>query len=200
MNDEQIRILQMLQDGKITVDEATRLIEAMDNRRMEQPATFVPVVNTALQGEKTPYSATSSPHTDHGDIRINRSSSLFSFLFSNLEGAVTDQGWFEHAKILFSNLDHANLRKADCRHAWVVCTNLDKANLEGANLEGARILCTNLDHADFRGADLRDTLIIAANFEHADFRGIDLRGRTFIGVNMAGSKQEPTTVDVIPEA
>lgn len=200
MNDEQIRILQLLQDGKITVDEATRLMEAMDNRRMDRPAMAVPVVNVAPQGETVPYRATSSSQPDRGGIKINLSSSLFNFLFSNLEGAITDQGWFEHAKILFSNLDHANLRKADCRQAWVVATNLEKANLEGANLEGARIFCANLDHADFRGADLRDTLIFAANFEHADFRGVDLRGRTFIGVNMAGSKQDPTTVDVIPEA
>jgi uncharacterized protein YjbI with pentapeptide repeats len=193
MNEDRLKILAMLQESKITIDEATRLLDALDNRRLDQSPTAVPVVNTA------PYRAPAASQPDNGGIKINLSRSFFNFLFSNLEGAITDQGWFEQAKILFSNLDHTNLRKADCRQAWVVATNLEKANLEGANLEGARIFCANLDHADFRGADLRDCLIFAANFEHADFRGVDLRGRVFLGVNMAGSKPEPTTVDVIPE-
>jgi uncharacterized protein YjbI with pentapeptide repeats len=191
MNEERMHILKMLQEGKITVDEAAKLIEALGNQPTADVSTLIPVTN-----ETQPARVVGAAE----QLRPRFRWSMLNFLFSNLEGAIVDGGFYEGARILCSNLNTANLRTGNFQEAWVLCANLESANFEGANLEGAKIIASNLDHADFRGADLRDTVILCANFDHADFRGADLRGKTFVGVSMAGYKTKEVTVPVTLEA
>lgn len=191
MNEERIHILKMLQEGKITVDEAAKLIQAVDHQQSNSEEPIVPVENIVPTTRSAP---TFEPP------RTRFRWSLFNFLFSNLEGATVDGGLYANTLILCSNLYTANLRAGNFQEAWVLCANLEGANFEGANLQGAKIFASNLDHADFRGADLRDAVILCANLEHADFRGADLRGKTFIGVSLAGYKAEPATPQITVEA
>ncbi|CAN5868531.1 hypothetical protein BH10CHL1_BH10CHL1_19750 [soil metagenome] len=191
MNEERMHILKMLQEGKINVDEATKLIEALDNKPTEQISSFVPITNEMQ-------SARNVAQLDQP--RLSFRWSMLNFLFSNLNGTIIDGGDYEGALILCSNLDSANLRTGNFQQTWVLCANLDSANFEGANLQGAKIFASNLDHADFRGADLRDATILCANLEGADFRGADLRGKTFIGVSLAGHKAPKAAPQVVVEA
>ena len=191
MNEERMHILKMLQEGKITVDEAAKLIQAVDNQQSPSAEPIVPVENVVPATRSTPTFEPPRPRSR---------GSLLNFLFSNLEGATVDGGLYESTLILCSNLHTANLRTGNFQEAWVLCANLEGANFEGANLQGAKIFASNLDHADFRGADLRDVVILCANLEHVDFRGADLRGKTFIGVSLAGYKAEPATPQITVEA
>ncbi|MFN8490498.1 MAG: pentapeptide repeat-containing protein [Caldilineaceae bacterium] len=189
MNEERVQILKMLQEGKITVEEAAKLIEAVSNKAMDQEIDAVkPVIPVANEPQRV------TPVVQNEPLRPRFRWSLLTFLFSNLEGALVDGGLYENARLFCSNLEAANLRAGNFQDAWVLCTNLEGTNFEGANLEGARIFASNLDHADFRGADLRDAVILCANLEHADFHGVDLRGKTFIGVNLSGHKAQEIVV------
>jgi len=196
MNEERMQILKMLQDGKITVDEAAKLIEAIDHKLSEDVnATLnVPIAEDVKRVEPvitvTNQAPAASPAEARGPSPLALRWSLLTFLFSNLEGAQIDGGLYQNAKILCSNLNTANLRGGNFEDAWLLCTNLESANFEGANLRGARIFASNLDHADFRGADLQDAVILCANLDHADFRNADLRGKSFVGVNLAGFKSQ----------
>lgn len=186
MNEERMQILKMLQEGKITVDEAAKLIEAIDHKLSDgvDAASAEPMIEVINQAPAP------SPVERQGPAPLALRWSMLTFLFSNLEGAQIDGGLYQNAKILCSNLNTANLRGGNFEDAWLLCTNLDSANFEGANLRGARIFASNLDHADFRGADLQDAIILCANLDHADFRNSDLRGKSFIGVNLAGFKSK----------
>jgi len=185
MNEERMHILKMLQEGKITVDEASKLIEAIGNKQADGAATLLPVTNETR---------TVTPLAQREPSLAHFRWSMLNFLFSNLQGAIVDGGLYEGARIFCSNLEQANLRTGNFQETWVLCANLESANFEGANLEGAKIFASNLDHADFRNADLRDAVILCANLEHADFSGADLRGKTFIGVNLAGYKAQGKVV------
>ncbi len=191
MNEERMQILKMLQEGKINVDEAAKLIKAIEQKQAERVSSLIPVVNEAQSVSLLEANDPSRP--------IFRWSML-NFLFSNLKDAIVDGGLYERALIVCSNLEAANLRASNFEDAWVLCANLDSANFEGANLQGAKIFASNLDQADFRGADLRDTIILCANLDHADFRGADLRNKTFIGVNLEGYKMPKPTLPVTVEA
>jgi len=194
MSEERMHILKMLQEGKITVDEAAKLIEAIGHQPAER-ATMIPVNNETQPVTRL---AQSEPQREPQSepLRPRLLLSMLTFLFSNLQGAIVDGGLYDGARIFCSNLDTANLRTGNFQDTWVLCANLESANFEGANLEGARIFAANLEHADFRGADLRDAIILCANLEHADFRGADLRGKTFIGVNLAGHKVQETVTQI----
>lgn len=198
MNEERLRILQMLQAGKITVEEANRLIEATE-RSVEEttPVLAAPAVLAAVTQPVEIINV--EPAEPHTEPRLLGRLAL-KFIFGvNLDGARTEGANFEGAKVLFSNLDSVNLRNADLRGAWIVAANLDNANFEGADLRGAILAGANFDGADFRGADLRDAILAGANFDSANLRGVNLRGRRLIGVNMDRYQHNPAAVEVIPE-
>ncbi|RIK44023.1 MAG: hypothetical protein DCC55_03685 [Chloroflexi bacterium] len=190
MNEERMQILRMLQEGRITVEEAARLIAALST---DEPA--VPV------SRHTPVSIPVEEIPPQGSPRV---APLFSWafrygLFCNLENTRFEGAHLDNAKIWFSNLDSADLRDANLQDAWVVAANLDNANLVGANLEGAKIAASNLDHADLAGADLRGAVIIAANLERCDLRGADLRGQALIGVSMARYRAQTPVTTIVAE-
>jgi uncharacterized protein YjbI with pentapeptide repeats len=202
MNHERIQILKMLQEGKITVDEAARLIAALElpGEKSEPPAPLT--APAAPQPVATPLAVENLAGANKSPLAVHKTVDPWPLkytLFSNLEGARLDAGNFAGVHIWFSNLDHADLSEADVQDAWIVASNLDGANFAGANLRGAKLLGVNLDGADFGGADLQDAVLIAANFDRANFRGADLRGKHFIGVNMDGHTMRQKTIDLSVE-
>jgi hypothetical protein len=197
MNEERLKILQMLQAGKITVEEASRLIEATE-RPAEETSAVIPAPASLAVAQPVEV-VNVDPTETRPEVRMLGRLSL-KFVFGvNLEGARTEGANFEGAKVLFSNLESVNLRNADLRGAWIIGVNLDNANFEGADLRGAVLAGANFDSADLRGADLRDAVLAAANFDSADLRGANLRGRRLIGVNMEGCKHSTAPVEVLPE-
>jgi uncharacterized protein YjbI with pentapeptide repeats len=192
MNEERMQILKMLQEGKISVDEAAQLIEALSNR---DAATVVPVSNTlpvnnetiaAQRAATAVYPQASTAPKSNWSVRNVFASNLGNTIF---EGTQIDGG-----RIWCCNLENANLRNANFTNAWVLGDNLDGANFEGANLTNVKLIGCNLDHADFAGADLHDSVIIGVNFDRGDYRGADMSGRTLIGLNLGDQKLAvPTT-------
>jgi uncharacterized protein YjbI with pentapeptide repeats len=186
VNEERLQILKMLQEGKISVDEAAQLIEALSNRGT---AAVVPVSNEPVavpRASATVYTTSSPPPRGNWSVKNVFASNLGNTIF---EGTQLDGG-----RIWCCNLENANLRNANFTGAWVLGDNLDGANFEGANLTNVKLIGCNLDHANFAGADLHDSVIIGVNFDRGDYRGADLSGRTLIGLNLEGQKQAlPTT-------
>jgi uncharacterized protein YjbI with pentapeptide repeats len=187
VNEERVQILKMLQEGRITVEEAARLIDALAS----EPET--PVAPTRTVSIPVEVIAVDEEEPTRGE-------STWSFRYgfcSNLENARFDGAELDESKIWFSNLDSANLQNAYLQNAWVVGANLDHANLEDAHLEGAKIAGSNLEHADLAGADLRGAVLLGVNLGQAQMRGANLRGRIMIGVNLTNLRDRPNfTVSV----
>jgi uncharacterized protein YjbI with pentapeptide repeats len=182
MNEERVQILKMLQEGRITVDEAARLIDALSS---ESEPPVAPTRGVAIPVEVFAANEDKQAETE------NREPFRYTFMGCNLENARFDGAHTEDSKIWFSNLENANLQNAHLQNAWVIGANLEHANLAGAHLEGAKIAGCNLDHANLSGADLRGAVLIGVNLEHAQMRGENLRGRILIGVNLAGRREQP---------
>jgi uncharacterized protein YjbI with pentapeptide repeats len=173
MNAERMQILKMLQEGKLTVDEAAQLIEALQHRAEK---------TVALTVENQPREASQS--------RASTGAwSLKNVFASNVGNARFENTQLDGAHVWFCSLDGANLRDADLTDAWVLGINLNNTNLEGANLRNTKLVGSNLDRADFTGADLSGSTIIGVNFDHGDFRGADLSGRVLIGLDMSRQQQ-----------
>lgn len=199
MNEERLKILQMLQDGKITVEEASRLIAVTE---CPEVAANPVLASTGALANVTPrVEVVNVPPVDepYREFRL-RDLLPLKFVFGvSMDRTLTEGANFEGAKVLFSSLEGANLRHAKLHGAWLVGVSLEGANFEGADLRGAVLAGASFEHADFRGADLRDTVLAAASFENADFRGANLRGRRLIGVSMEGHKHSITPVEAVPE-
>jgi uncharacterized protein YjbI with pentapeptide repeats len=181
VNEERMQILQMLQEGKISVDEAAQLIDTLSNRA--GTATTVPVIN-----EPAVQPAVAAPAVRSAGSQAKGNWSIKNVFASSLGNTIFEGTKLDGGRIWCCNLERANLRNADFTSAWVLGNNLDSANFEGANLNNVKLIGCNLDHADFTGADLHDSVIIGVNFDRGDYRGADLSGRTLIGLNLEGQK------------
>lgn len=187
MNAERMQILKMLQEGKLTVDEAAQLIETLQ-RQTESATPSATPVKIVNELQETPQVETSQAQTNLGAW------SLKNVFASNVGNARFENTHLDGAHVWFCNLDGANLRNADLTDAWVLGLNLNHAKLEGANLRNVKLVGSNLDYADFTGADLSGSTIIGVNFDHGDFRGADLRGRVLIGLDMSRQQQTRSLV------
>lgn len=138
MSEERTKILRMLQEGKITVEDAARLIEAIEG---------------AAPGENKPerepdfHQSQGSGSNEDSDGHESGLRGI-SFQGVNLHGTHFQGAKFEGIKLGETNLEGANLQDADLRNA-----DLRDANLEGANLQGA----------DFHGADLQGVDLTGVN-------------------------------------
>src|SRR6266702_1437364 len=112
MTEEQTMILQMVQNGKLTPDEAQRLLAAM-NQSSGRPAVAEP----ARRGPELPRREESGPH---GRGRtVEQSGPRVTLAGAEMEGA---------------NLAGKTLPGANLAGAKLSESNLSEANLSGANL------------------------------------------------------------------
>lgn len=138
MNEERMKVLQMLQEGKLSIEEAMRLLEAMESPAVPLVTTMQPaLVEVVAQPPVVPTVATITPYTETGVIR-RRDPALKLGL--NLEGA----------RLLGVNLDHADFQGADLRNLTLIGANLDRVKFRQANLQGRTLLFVNLDGAVYR--------------------------------------------------
>jgi len=171
MNEERLHILKMLEEGKITVEEATQLITAVETSSVLDQ-------NSANSVDSTPEIelAAARPHWDAEADETDEAESagpglrlpLDNLSSTHFRGAILYGARFEGTNLFGANLRDANLRQADCR----------EADLTGVNLHGA----------NFQGVDLEDADLTGANLHDADFRGANLRGKSLIGVDLSGFK------------
>ncbi|MEZ4673897.1 MAG: pentapeptide repeat-containing protein [Caldilineaceae bacterium] len=180
MNEDRLKILQMLQENKISVDEATRLLEAAE---MPQPTSAA----RTTRPQPIPDAEEAEPASGHRRaIRFQGAvMDRFNFTGANLEGADFAgqdlQGW---------DFTGANLRKANLRDA-----NCTGANFTGANLTSADLRNANLTNVSLIGVALRDTLLDGANLSGAELIGLDLRGyKLRNGIFMKMADAETTDV------
>ncbi len=163
MNEERLKILQMLQEGKLTVDEATRLLEAAETLRNTAAPHTTP--SPAITDEQEDGDEPMPSH--RRTIRLQGATlERLNFTGANLQGVD-----FAGQDLQGFDFTGANLREANLCEA-----NLTNVNLTGANLSGADLRNANLTNASLIGVALRNTLLDGANLSGAELIGIDLSG------------------------
>ena len=174
MNDERMQILEMLQSGKITVDEATQLLEAAERPQ----ATSAPKQWDIEEME--------------GDVPPHRpsKSKLPDMIGTYLEGAKLEGARLDGADLTGAYLEGADLRGADLRDADLTGTYLEKANLRNANLSGATLTGAYLERADFENADLAGVNLTGTHMPGAKVRD----GALVFGSNHTTPKRDTTSV------
>ncbi|MBX3010274.1 MAG: pentapeptide repeat-containing protein [Caldilineaceae bacterium] len=144
MNEERLKILAMLQDGKITVDEAARLLEATEAEPQERHATVAFVQPVVAQAPAAEWAVTAEVDPCAGAFLAG----------ARLDGALLDGAQLAGAFLLGADLRNADLRGADLRGAFLAFADLYQANLQRANLNGAFLLFANGSEGNLAGLNL----------------------------------------------
>ncbi len=156
MNEDRLKILAMLQEGKITVEEAARLLEATEADTHATPA-LTPSSNTYLVEAKT---AVPPTHPTEGPFNG-------AFLAgARLGGAKLEGAKLEGAFLLGADLRNADLRDADLRGAFLAFADLSNANLRGATINGAFLLFANGAEGDLAGVNLSGAFMPFTRLHH----------------------------------
>ena len=166
MSQARMQILQLLQAGKITVDEATGLLAAAERPGSEQLPPSPPRLTatlTADEEEETTQWA-KQPKTRLPDL-----------IGTYLDGAKLEGARLEGADLTGTYLGDADLRGADLRWADLTGTYLEGANLRNANLQGATLTGAYLAQADFENADLA-----GVNLTGTHMPGVKVRDGAFV--------------------
>jgi hypothetical protein len=176
MEEGRIEILKMLEEKKITVDEAMELLQALNAAKNGQE-------NGKTESAPKPPPSWDRHTNDHEESpKLRR----FNLAGANLSGVIFEGAKMDGVSIAAANLDGANFRNADLRDADLSGANLDSANFEGANLRRAKLTGANLGDANFAGANLEDADLSGANLPDTDFTDANLHGQSLAGTNLAG--------------
>lgn len=160
MNEDRMQILEMLQAGKISVDEATQLLEAAERPPTANPAPAPRHIASEFEdGEGQPTEA-----------RHSARSKLPEMVGTYLDGAKLAGAKLEGANLTGAYLGNADLRGADLRDADLTGTYLERANLRNANLRGATLTGAHLAGADFENADLANIDLTGTHIPRAKVR------------------------------
>ncbi|MCE7987984.1 MAG: hypothetical protein DYG89_43015 [Caldilinea sp. CFX5] len=207
MNEDRLSILKLLEEGKITVDEATQLLEAVeprltsDDQRQERTPTA-----EATHGE--PQSQPKAQRKLKFPLHqaMNARFSATTLDGTNFDGATVEHANFEAADLTRTNFQDAYLHAAYFGGANLRNANFSNANLEGANLGGGDFTDANftganltgavLEGGDFRNADFGEADLTGANLSGADFANADLRGQSLVGANLVGATYRDGMVDL----
>src|SRR5438034_3456953 len=161
MTEEQTIILQMVENGRITAEEAHRLLAALN-----RPGPTAAVAEPALRGRELPRPAVRpviarSPRgTEQRGRRVNMAGA--ELCGSNLSGAELTEADLTGAKLSEADLSNAKLAGASLADA-----DLSNANLSRADLSGADLTKANLNEADLSAAMLTGANLTQADPHHA---------------------------------
>jgi len=186
MNEGQTRILRMLEEGRITAEEADLLLEAL--RSAED--------RSASQQRREGASGWSNGGrgpSGGGAVRSLWLKDALKPLKETLKTTFASVG---------SALSGLNLAGADLSGARLEGAELEGANLMGADLSDADLRDANLRNAnlmgaDLSGADLREANLEGASLMGADLENVDLRGQDLSGVNLTGVSAAATDLGAI---
>ncbi|MCB0125445.1 MAG: pentapeptide repeat-containing protein, partial [Caldilineaceae bacterium] len=133
MNEDRMQILAMLRDGKISVDEASQLLQAME---LDRQGTVVAAGNVAPR--PTNETVIRIDGTVEEEERGAEGPLAGAFLAgARLDGALLDGANLHGAFLLGADLRGADLRGADLRGAFLAFADLKEADLRASNLSGA---------------------------------------------------------------
>jgi hypothetical protein len=212
MTEQMARILKLLEEGKLTAEEANTLISAMNAH------TEIPDYSTSHpQPRPQPKPGSQIRHGGrHGhDIRPPkppkppqppdidlRGASLNGVDMENirlkhsaLDGIKLDGAKVNKAKMKYSNFIDADFRGADIRDARLDHSSFSNANFRNANLRGADLSHGCYDAIDAEGANLEYADFSHSNLAGGDFRGVDKPRLWLRGVSMPGVKYRPQKGD-----
>lgn len=172
MNEDRLKILAMLQEGKITVEEAGRLLEATeaDTKGSSSLTPAVNAIRVAPQADVPPSPA-----------RENSSDGAF-MVGARLTGAKLEGAKLAGAFLAGADLRNADLRNADLRGAFLAFADLYNADLHDANLNGAFMPFANGADGNLAGINLPGAFMPFTRFH----------GRQMQPVGEAGNGRPPT--------
>ena len=171
MNEERMQILQLLQDGKISVDEATKLLEATPSA----PVDTEPPVAKNGSGHNWAGDEDQSDEDSRQSAKGAQGLNLQSLVGVYFGGAQLAGARFQGADLTGAYFGDADLRNADLRDANLTGTYLGNAKLRNANLRGANLTGAYLEHADL---------------EEANLEGVDLTGAYMPGLKYRNGEVE----------
>lgn len=160
MNEDRMQILEMLQAGKISVDEATQLLEATEHPKSGTSTPTPRRIVANLEDEEE------QPSRAGRTVK----SKLPEMVGTYLDGAKLAGAKLEGANLTGAYLGNADLRGADLRDADLTGTYFERANLRNANLRGATLTGAYLARADFENADLADVDLTGTHIPGAKVR------------------------------
>ena len=189
MSDQTMRILKMLEEGKLTVEEADRLlakIQELEAREVRpeheqrhpphphRPGFHVPHVGVPPIPDVGRILSESIP--DVGQIVGDAMRDAFGpgSPFSQTHGAPTGTMSFKGVRFLGARLDFADFTNAKLDN---------KTRMEGANLAHATLVGVDLRGTDLRGADLSHSDFTDAKLQGADLRGARLSNGTYVNAD-----------------
>lgn len=193
MSDQTMKILQMLEDGKITVEEANRLISAVQDLEEQEAEPDTRRQRHSHPGPQIPHIGSippMPPMPDVGKIVNDALSGAFRGLHihpgpGSEEGGPAGTVVFQGARFKGARLEHTDLtgakldentrlEGADMRYAAFVDADLRGADLRGAVMCYSAFVDTKFRDADLRGANLSYGSYVGADFRSADLHGADL--------------------------
>lgn len=156
MSEQRIKILEMLSVGKITVDEAQKLLESVSN----------PEANSETDADEWKREPPFKPYEGIEDEEQTQEGLVIDLSNVELSGTVLGGANLRGAKLDGANLSGTVLNGA----------NLENADLRGADLSGAVLDQANLRNADLRKADLSGSVLPRIDFEGVHHPGLQLPG------------------------
>ncbi len=189
MSDQTMRILKMLEEGKLTVEEADRLLakiqelEAREARaeheprhppHSDRPGFHVPHFGIPPIPDVGRIVSESIP--DVGQIVGDAMRDAFGpgSPFGQTHGAPTGTMSFKGVRFQGARLDFADFTNAKLDN---------KTRMEGANLAHATLVGADLRGADLRGGDLSHSDFTDAKLREADLRGARLSNGTYVSAD-----------------
>jgi hypothetical protein len=168
MGEQRMKILEMLEAGKITVEEARALLQSVSGGRRAAVERQREQVFKPYRGVEAEDQESERP--------------VIHLMGGDLSGA---------------NLHGTNLKGCRLEGAILAGANLGGANLLDADFRGANLSGANLRNANFEGADLREADLSGANLPNSDFGGVrhpglNLSGASLPGYRFCGDKAEDT--------
>jgi len=190
MSQDRMRILRFLQDGRISAEEADRLLEAL-----QQPATVrerqpLPPARASTPVRPAPERGEGGGLEDDEEL-IGASAPLGSVIGrveltgAALSGLRLEGARMDGADLTGAVLTGADLRGADLRDACLTGAMLAGANLKQANLRDADLTGSMLPRANLQGASLENATLVGVNFgDGADLHDLDFSELDLTGVDL----------------
>lgn len=157
MSEQRIKILEMLAESKITVEEAQALLESVSD----------PAAGASGQSSGQEHLGRSfDPYEGIEDEKQTQGRLVIDLSKVKLSGTVLIGAVLTGAKLDGANLSGTVLKGA----------NLENADLRDADLSGAVLTQANFKDADLREANLSGTVMPGADFEGVHHPGLELSG------------------------
>jgi len=178
VSEQRVRILEMLAEDKITVDEAQQLLASVSD----------PAAGTSEQSFGQEHAGSSfRPYEGIEDEEQTRGKLVIDLSKVKLSGTVLTGAILTGAKLDGANLSGTVLEGA----------NLENADLRDADLSGAVLTRVNFKGADLREANLSGTVMPRADFEGVRHPGLELSGVVLpAGLRFRDNKLEGPIEDV----